>query len=92
MVEGFTGIAVSNRGLIDPRERSEAVQALTYFHNRGRELNPTQLIVEAIRNCWPGTAPVEPSKLAGDITAGKRLRYQQRLRPEILAQWADQGS
>lgn len=92
MVEGITGIAVSNQGLIDPRERSEAVQALIYFHDRGHELNPSQLIVEAIRNGWPGNAPVELSQLARDITAGKRLRYQRRLRPEILVEWANQGN
>lgn len=87
-VEGITGIAVANQGLIDRRERSEAVQALTYLHRHGHKLNPTQLIVEAIRNGWPGKAPVELAQLARDVNAGKRLRYQNRVRPERLAEWA----
>ena len=88
MVEGITSLAVTNQGLIDRRERSAAVQALTYLRARGHELNPRQLIVEAIRNDWPGEAPVELARLARDISAGKQLRYQDRIRPERLAQWA----
>ena len=41
------------------------------------------------RNGWPWDSPIELADLARDISAGKRLRYQQRLRPEVVAQWAD---
>ncbi len=88
MVEGITSLAVTNQGLIDKRERSAAIQALTYLRAHGHELNPSQLIVEAIRNEWPGEAPVELGRLARDVNAGKRLRYLDRIRPERLAQWA----
>ncbi|WP_299517986.1 hypothetical protein [uncultured Serinicoccus sp.] len=88
LVDGITGIATVNQGLVDPRERSAAVQGLTYFRQRGIQLVPEQLIVEAIRNDWPGDSPLELARLAGEINRGKRLRYQQRIRPEVMAEWA----
>ena len=87
-VKGISGSAILNQGLTDSRERSTAVQALTYLRDRGHRLDPDQLIVEAIRQRWPGTAPLELAKLARALNAGKQLRYQERIRPESLAQWA----
>ena len=89
MIKGLSMLPVLNQGLIDSRERSAAVQALCYFHQRGHHLDPRQLITEALRNGWPADSPLELAALARDISAGKRLRYQQRLRPEVVAQWAD---
>lgn len=87
-VEGITMLPVVNQGLIDSRERSAAVQALTYLRQRGHTLDPSQLVVEAIRNEWPGRSPLELARIAKDLNAGKRLRYQPRLSVERLAQWA----
>jgi hypothetical protein len=36
-----------------------------------------------------GDSPIELARLTRDIKAGERLRYQQRLRPEVIAQWAN---
>jgi hypothetical protein len=46
------------------------------------------LVVEAIRNEWPRRSPLELARIAKDLNAGKRLRYQPRLSVERLAQWA----
>ncbi len=89
MVKGLSMLPVLNQGLIDSRERSAAVQAMTYFHQHGHRLDPRQLVTEALRNGWPGDSPIELAELAQDIKAGKRRRYQQRLRPEVVAQWAN---
>lgn len=88
-VEGLSGGAVLNQGLIDSRERSAAVQALTYLRERGHELDPDQLATEALRCEWPRRAPLELAQIARDLNAGKKLKFQQRLRPEILAEWAN---
>lgn len=89
LVLGITSIAVSNQGLVDKRERSEAIQALTYFFTHGHQLDPTQLALEAIRNDWPGQAPIELAQIAREINAGKQLRYSDRIGSELLAEWAN---
>jgi hypothetical protein len=88
MVKGISLLPVLNQGLIDSRERSMAVQALTYFHDRGHRLDSAQLVTEALRNEWPSQSPLELARLAKEITAGKRLRFAQRLLPEVVAEWA----
>lgn len=88
MVEGISLLPVLNQGLSDSRERSMAVQALTYFHRHGHRLDGPQLITEALRNGWPRQSPLELARLAKEITAGKQLRYQQRLVADVVAEWA----
>ena len=88
MVEGISLLPVLNQGLSDSRERAMAVQALTFMHMRGHKLVPAQLIVEAIRNDWPRQSPLELADLARSINQGKRLRFQNRLRQEVLEEWA----
>lgn len=88
MVRGISLQAVINQGLVDPRERSTAVQALTYMRDHGHTLVPDQLAVEAIRLGWPGTSPLELADLAKQLNAGKHLRYKQRLNTSVLAEWA----
>ncbi len=51
-IRDLTGLAVGNQGLIDKRERSEVIHALTYLRSRGFELDPDALMVEALRNEW----------------------------------------
>jgi len=87
-VEGLSMVAVLNQGLIDSRERSAAVQALTYLREHGHRLDPDQLTSEALRREWPRQSPLELARIARDLNAGKRLKFQQRLRPEVLAEWA----
>lgn len=88
MVGGISLAPVLNQGLIDSRERSMAVQALTYMRSHGHALVPIQLAVEAIRHGWPGTSALELADLARQINAGKRLRYRERLNTSVLAAWA----
>jgi hypothetical protein len=92
MVDGISLLPVLNQGLIDSRERSVAVQALTYMRSHGHALVPNQLTVEAIRQGWPGTSPLELADLAKQINAGKRLRYSERLNTSVLAEWASMGT
>jgi hypothetical protein len=88
MVDGISLLPVLNQGLIDSRERSMAVQALTYMRNHGHTLIPNQLAVEAIRHGWPGTSCLELADLGKQLNAGKRLRYSERLNTSALAKWA----
>jgi len=88
-VEGLSDTAVLNQGLTDPRERSAAVQALTYLYKNGHQLDPDQLATEAIRNKWPRQAPLELAKIARDLKSGRQIRFTQRLRPSILAEWSN---
>ena len=88
MVEGISLLPVLNQGLTDSRERSMAVQALTYMRDHGHTLVPDQLAVEAIRHGWPGTSPLELADLAKQLSAGRRLRYEQRLNTSVLVKWA----
>jgi hypothetical protein len=87
-VEGLSMIAVLNQGLSDSRERSAAVQALTYLRNQGHKLDPDQLTTEALRRAWPRQSPLELARIARDLNAGKNLRFQQRLTSEALTRWA----
>lgn len=88
MVDGISLLPVLNQGLVDSRERSMAVQALTYMRDHGHTLVPDQLAVEAIRNGWPGTSSLELADLAKQLNAGKQLRYGQRLNTSALEEWA----
>ncbi|WP_375496540.1 hypothetical protein [uncultured Jatrophihabitans sp.] len=92
MVKGISLLPIVNQGLADSRERSMAVQALTYFHDHGHQLNPAQLVTEAIRNEWPRESPLELADLARQINAGKRLRFKRRLVPEVLTEWSNAAS
>jgi len=64
------------------------VQALTYLREHGHRLDPDQLTSEALRRKWPRQSPLELARIARDLNAGKRLKFQQRLRPEVLVEWA----
>lgn len=88
MVEGLSLLPVLNQGLTDSRERAMVVQALTFMHARGHKLVPEQLVVEAIRNDWPRQSPLQLADLARSISQGRRLRFQTRLRTELLEEWA----
>lgn len=88
MVDGISLLPVLNQGLIDSRERSSVVQALTYMRDHGHALVPQQLAVEAIRRGWPGSSPLDLANLAKELNAGKRLRYQRRLSASVLGEWA----
>ncbi|MBE1515183.1 hypothetical protein [Nesterenkonia halotolerans] len=88
MVAGITSLAVLNQGLIDNRERSMAIQALTFMRDRGHALDPEQLVAEAIQQDWAGTSPLEFADLARDVNRGKRLRFQNRLNAQALESWA----
>lgn len=86
-VNGLSGIAVVNQGLLDNRERSGAVQTLTYLRDHGVTLEPDGLMVEAMRNGWGGTGPEDLRKIAVDLNDGKALRFTKRITPERLEQW-----
>jgi len=88
-IRDLTGLAVGNQGLIDKRERSEVIHALTFLRSRGFELDPDALMVEALRNEWGGTGPEELRQIALDLNKGKQLQFdKRRLRPERLDEWA----
>lgn len=87
MVAGISMLPVLNHGLSDSRERSTAVEALTFMHVRGHKLDPQQLIVEAQRQGWPGDSPQQLADLAKRINSGKQLRFQNRLNPDAMAEW-----
>lgn len=91
-VEGLTFLAVENQGLLDSRERSAAVQALTYLQAHGIRLEPDALMVEALRNGWGGNGPEELRAIALDLNAGKRLRFQKRLSEDAIEAWLRSGS
>lgn len=79
-VDGLSGIAVVNQGLRDNRERSGAVQTLTYLRDHGVTLEPDGLMVEAMRNGWGGTGPEDLRTIAVELNAGKALRFRARCR------------
>ena len=88
-VAGITWEATRSQGLVDSRERSDAVQTLTYLRNHGHRLAPEQLATEAIRNGWGGQGPMELAEIAKRLNAGKQLRYQKgRINSQRLADWA----
>lgn len=88
-VKGLWGLAIRNQGLIDKRERSEAVQALTYLRDHGVKLEPDGLLVEALRNEWGGQGPEQLHAIAVDLAKGKNLKFDKRLRPDRLEDWAN---
>jgi hypothetical protein len=87
-VEGLSLLPVLNQGLIDRRERSAAVQALTFLRGRGVILEPDGLMVEALRNGWGSTGPEDLRQIAIDLNKGKKLQFTTRIRPERLEEWA----
>lgn len=88
-VRGLAGLAIGNQGLVDSRERSEVVQALSYFRSRGIELDPDALMVEALRNRWGGRGAEDLREIAIELNKGKRLRFDKRLSPQVLQKWAE---
>ena len=88
-VNGLWGLAIRNQGLSDKRERSEVVQALTYLRDRGIRLEPDGLMVEALRNEWGGQGPEQLHAIAVELAKGKNLKFDKRLRPERLEEWAN---
>jgi hypothetical protein len=87
-MEGVTGIAVLNQGLIDNRDREPVVHALTYLRDHGVRLDPDGVMVEALRNDWGDDGAIEVREIVRDINRGKRLRYDKtRIRPERLRAW-----
>lgn len=88
MVAGISMVAIVNQGLIDSRDRSTAIHALTYFRDHGHPLISEQLIVEAIRQGWPGASPLEMADLAKQLNEGRRLRHDKGLNPSVLVEWA----
>lgn len=89
-VAGITWEATRNQGLVDSRERSDAVGTLTYLRSHGHRLVPEQLTTEAIRNGWGGQGPLELAEIAKQLNAGKQLRYQKgRISAQRLAEWAN---
>ncbi len=91
-LEGLSVPAILNQGLVDSRERSAAVQALTYLRRHGHQIDPDQLATEALRQDWPRQSPLDLARIARDLNAGKTLRFQQRLNAAALARWADGDS
>ncbi|RIS61411.1 hypothetical protein [Mycobacteroides abscessus] len=87
-VKGLTGLAIRNQGLIDRRERSEAVQTLSYFRSHSIELLPDTLMVEALRNQWGGKGAEDLRQIAIDLNEGKRLQFQKRVALQRLQSWA----
>jgi hypothetical protein len=88
-IRDLTGIAVRNQGLLDKRERSEAVYAMTYLRGVGVPLNPDSLMVEALHNEWGGSGPGDLRQIAIDLNKGKRPQYdKRRLSAERLQRWA----
>jgi hypothetical protein len=87
-INGLSMLAVLNQGLIDSRERSESVQTLTFLRDRGIRLEPDGLMVEALRNGWGGTGPEDLRQIAINLNNGKKLRFEKRIRPERLEEWA----
>lgn len=87
MIKDISLLPIRNQGLVDSRERSTAVQALTFMRDHGHQLVPEQLAVEALRNDWPRTSPLELADLARQLNAGKHLRFQERLVPAFMARW-----
>lgn len=88
-IADLTRIAVRNQGLLDKRERSEAVHAMSYLRARGLPLDPDALMVEALRNEWGGTGPETLRQIAIDLNKGTNLHYdKRRLGPDRLQRWA----
>lgn len=87
MIKDISLLPIRNQGLVDSRERSTAVQALTFMRDHGHQLVPEQLAVEALRNDWPRTSPLELADMARQLNAGKRLRVKERLNPAFMARW-----
>lgn len=88
MVDGITFLAVPEQGLLDNREKHPAIEALTYMHRHGHRLDPDQLVVEALRNGWPGYGARELADIARKITGGTRMRFTPSLSDTRLAEWS----
>lgn len=87
-IRDLTGMAVRNQGLLDKRERSEAVHALTHLRDAGFSLNPDALMVEALRNQWGGTGPEDLRQIAIALNKGTKLQYdKRRLSADRLQRW-----
>lgn len=60
---------------------------MTYLRDHGHTLHPARLVVEALRNDWPGTSPVELAEIAKELHDGRQLRYKWRINPEAMGEW-----
>jgi len=57
-----------------------------HVHVERRQRQDT--VYQALRREWPRQSPLELARIARDLNAGKRLKFQQRLPPEVLVEWA----
>lgn len=86
-MDTFTTLINSSTGLSDSRDRSTVLDGLTKLRKAGHHFDPEDLVAGALARNWRGDAAVELRDLASEINAGKRKRFTERLRPNIVETW-----
>lgn len=89
-MDTFTDLINSSTGLSDSRDRSTVLDGLTKLRAAGHEFDPEDLLAGALARNWRGDAAVQLKDLASEINAGKRKRFTERLRPDIVATWREE--
>lgn len=86
-LDTFTDLINSSTGLTDSRDRSTVLEGLTKLRNAGHLFDPEDLLAGALTRNWRGDAAVQLKDFASEINSGKRKRFTERFRPNIVEIW-----
>ncbi|MEQ4567238.1 hypothetical protein [Paenarthrobacter sp. CAP02] len=86
-MDTFTDLINSSSGLSDSRDRSTVLDGLTKLRKANHHFDPEDLLAGALARNWRGDAAVQLKDLAAEINAGKRKRFAERFRPDIVDTW-----
>lgn len=86
-MDTFTDLINSSTGLSDSRDRSTVLDGLTKLRKAGHQFDPEDLLAGALARNWRGDAAVQLKGLASEINAGKRKRFTERFRSDIVETW-----
>jgi len=86
-MERMTSMINSSNTVAAGYEKDIVVGILSALHKAGFELDGHQLQGWALTHGWTGANSDHLARFANDIAAGRRLRFQARLRPDIVDQF-----
>ncbi|MEV7132135.1 hypothetical protein AB0N24_04520 [Arthrobacter sp. NPDC093128] len=86
-VDAFTDLINSSTRLSDSRDRSTVLDGLTKLRKAGHHFDPEDLLAGALARNWRGDAAVQLKDLASEVNAGKRKRFTEQLRSDVVENW-----
>lgn len=85
----FTNSVNSSTGITDPRDKSRVTDGLQKLKRADVPFTQDQLVAEALRHNWRGSAAFDLGNVGAEILAGKKKRVREMYRDDIVNLWRD---